>query len=303
MKARGTVEPVDRFRAPVADTADARRVVDSVARLGVDFVKVRTATSPAVYAAIASSARRAGLTLAAHGDIVPLEDMLRAGQRSIEHAIFPSLQKRDSSTRASLVRGLAQARVAIVPTMVNYYQWLLVPPADARRVIEDSLGRIDARRRYVTGYLLDDWREQLAERGSLKDALIRRLYLPRVYSGVLRDLREMHRAGIRILPGTDAAVALMYPGFSLRDELGYFVDMIGMTPLEALRSATRVAAEFSGVADSLGTVEVGKVADLVLLDADPLVDIRHVGRIRAVIMGGRLFDRSRLDELLSAAMR
>jgi imidazolonepropionase-like amidohydrolase len=303
MKARGTVEPVDRFRAPVADTADARRVVDSVARLGVDFVKVRTATSPAVYAAIASSARRAGLTLAAHGDIVPLEDMLRAGQRSIEHAIFPSLQKRDSSTRASLIRGLAQARVAIVPTMVNYYQWLLVPPADARRVIEDSLGRIDARRRYVTGYLLDDWREQLAERGSLKDALIRRLYLPRVYSGVLRDLREMHRAGIRILPGTDAAVALMYPGFSLRDELGYFVDMIGMTPLEALRSATRLAAEFSGVADSLGTVEVGKVADLVLLDADPLVDIRHVGRIRAVIMGGRLFDRSRLDELLSAAMR
>jgi imidazolonepropionase-like amidohydrolase len=141
--------------------------------------------------------------------------------------------------------------------MVNYYQWLLVPPADARRVIEDSLGRIDARRRYVTGYPL----------------------------------------------GTDAAVALMYPGFSLRDELGYFVDMIGMTPLEALRSATRLAAEFSGVADSLGTVEVGKVADVVLLDADPLVDIRHVGRIRAVIMGGRLFDRSRLDELLSAAMR
>ena len=303
MKARGTVEPVDRFRAPVADTADAQRVVDSVARLGVDFVKVRTTTSPAVYAAIASSARRAGLTLAAHGDIVPLEDMLRAGQRSIEHAVFPSLQKRDSSTRAGLIRELAKARVAVVPTMVNYYQWLLVPPADARRVIEDSLGRIDARRRYVTGYLLDDWREQLAERGSLKDALVRRLYLPRVYSGILRDLREMHRAGVRILPGTDVAVALMYPGFSLRDELAYFVDMIGMTPLEAVRSATRFAAEFSGMGDSLGTVEVGKIADLVLLDANPLVDIRHVGRIHAVIVGGRLFDRSKLDELLSAAMR
>ncbi len=303
MKARGTVEPVDRFRAPVADTADAQRVVDSVARLGVDFVKVRTTTSPAVYAAIASSARRAGLTLAAHGDIVPLDDMLRAGQRSIEHAILPSLQRRDSSTRAGLIRELAKARVAVVPTMVNYYQWLVVPPADARRVIEDSLGRIDARRRYVTGYLLDDWREQLAERGSLKDALVRRLYLPRVYSGVLRDLREMHRAGVRILPGTDVAVALMYPGFSLRDELAYFVDMIGMTPLDAVQSATRFAAEFSGMGDSLGTVEVGKIADLVLLDANPLVDIRHVGRIHAVIVGGRLFDRSKLDELLSAAMR
>ena len=303
MKARGTVEPVDRFRAPVADTDDAQRVVDSVARLGADFVKVRTATSPAVYAAIASSARRSGLTLAAHGDIVPLEDMLRAGQRSIEHAILPSLQKRDSSTRAGLIRELAKARVAIVPTMVNYYQWLVVAPADARRVVEDSLGRIDARRLYVKGYLLDDWREQVAERGSLKDALIRRLYLPRVYRGVLRDLREMHRAGVRILPGTDVGVALMYPGFSLRDELGYFVDTIGMTPLEALRSATRFAAEFSGMADSLGTVEVGKVADLVLLDADPLVDIRRVGRIHAVIVRGRLLDRSRLDELLSVAIR
>ena len=303
MKARGTVEPVDRFRAPVADTADAQRVVDSVARLGADFVKVRTATSPAVYAAIASSARRSGLTLAAHGDIVPLEDMLRAGQRSIEHAIFPSLQKRDSSTRAGLIRELATARVAVVPTLVNYYQWLLVPPADARRVIEDSLGRIDARRRYVTGYLLDDWREQVSERGSVKDALIRRFYLPRAFNGILSDLKEMHRAGVRILPGTDVAVALMYPGFSLRDELGYFVDMIGMTPVEALRSATRFAAEFSGMEDSLGTVEVGKVADVVLLDADPLVDIRHLGRIHAVIVGGRLFDRSRLDELLSAAIR
>jgi imidazolonepropionase-like amidohydrolase len=105
------------------------------------------------------------------------------------------------------------------------------------------------------------------------------------------------------LPGTDVAVALMYPGFSLQDELGYFVDMIGMTPLQALQSATRFAAEFSGMEDSLGTIQVGKVADLVLLDADPLVDIRHVGRIHAVIVGGRLFDRSRLDELLLEAMR
>ena len=303
MKARGTVEPVDRFRAPVADTADAQRVVDSVARLGADFVKVRTATSPAIYATIASSARRAGLTLAAHGDIVPLEDMLRAGQNSIEHAILPSLQKRDSSTRAGLIRALVSARVAIVPTLVNYYQWLLVPPADARRIVEDSLGRIDARRRYVTGYLVDDWREQVAERGSVRDALIRRFYLPRAFNGILRDLKEMHRAGVRILPGTDVAVALMYPGFSLQDELGYFVDMIGMTPLQALQSATRFSAEFSGMGDSLGTIQVGKVADLVLLDADPLVDIRHVGRIHAVIVGGRLFDRSRLDELLSEAMR
>ena len=299
MKERGTVEPVDRFRAPVGDTADARRVVDSVARLGVDFIKVRTATSPETYLAIANAARRAGLTLAAHGDIVPANQMLRAGQRSIEHAIYPSLQKQDAAVRAQLIRELATAHVAVVPTMVNYYQWLNVPPSDARRIIEDSLGRIDPRRRYVTGYLLADWKEQLAERGTVKDALIRRFFLTRVYNGVLRDMREMRRAGVRILPGTDVGVALEYPGFSLRDELGYFVDKLGMTPLEALVSATRSAAEFSGMLDSLGTIERGKLADVVLLDADPLADIHNVGRIDAVIARGELYDRAKLSALLA----
>ena len=301
MKARGTVEPVDRFRAPIADTADARRVVDSVAALGVDFIKVRTATSRETYLAIASAARRRGLTLAAHGDIVPAEDMLLAGQRSIEHAIYPPLQTRSAPVRAQIIRELAANQVAIVPTMVNYYQWLIVSPDDARRIVDDSLGRIDARRRYVYGYLLEDWREQIAERGGLKDAVIRRVFLPRAYGRVLQDLREMHRAGVRILPGTDVAVALMYPGFSLLDELGYFVDKIGMTPEQALMSATRLSAEFSGMADSLGTIETGKLADLVLLNADPNVDIRNAARIDAVFVNGRVFDRAELSRLLAAA--
>lgn len=303
MKARGTVEPVDRIRAPVGDTIDARRVVDSLAQVGVDLIKVRTTASRETYQAIAAAARHRGLPLAAHGNIVPAEEMLRAGQRSIEHAIYPSLQKRNAPVRAQLMRELAAAQVAMIPTMVNYYQWLLVSPGDARRIANDSLGRHDPRRRYVSGYLIEDWREQIAERGGVKDALIRRLYLPRAYRSVLRDLQEMHRAGVRILPGTDVAIALMYPGFSLRDELGYFVDKIGMTSMEALLSATRFSAEFSGMSDSLGTVQAGKLADLVLLDADPLVDIRNVGMVHAVVARGELFDRAALSGLLEAATR
>lgn len=303
MTARGTVEPVERFRAPVADAVHAGHVVDSLAQLGSDFIKVRTAVSLETYHAVAAAARRAGLPLAAHGDIVPVEDMLQAGQRSIEHAIYPPLQRRDARTRALLIQNLVNARVAVVPTMVNYYEWMLVSPAQARRVVEDTVGQIDPRRRYVSGYLLEDWREQVQERGRVRDWLIRRYFLPRAYRGVLRDLQEMHRAGVRILPGTDVAVALMYPGFSLHEELDFFVKKVGMTPLGALMSATREAAEFSGVADSLGTVEVGKLADLVLLDGDPLVDIRNVGRIHAVVVRGELLDRTTLLRLLDTSAR
>lgn len=303
MKAGGTVEPVDRYRAGVRDTADARRVVDSVARLGADFIKVRTVASREVYQAIVSATHQRGLTLAAHGDVAPVRVMLAAGQRSMEHAIYPSLQKQDTQTRGRLIRALADARVAIVPTIVNYYQWLLVPASDARRIVDDSAGRIDPRRRYISGYLLQDWREQVAEREGLMDVLIRRFYLPWAFRGVLRDLREMHRAGVRILPGTDVAVALKYPGFSLRDELTYFVDTIGMTPMEALVSATRLAAEFSGAVDSLGTVTVGKLADLVLLEADPLAAIRNVGRIHAVVARGNVFDRAALSAMLEKVAR
>jgi hypothetical protein len=303
MKSRGTVEPVDRFRAPVADTLDARRVVDSVERLGADFVKVRTVASASAYLAIAAETQRVGLTLAAHGDIAPPEVMLDAGQRSIEHAIYPSLQKRNSATRTHILRRLVDARVAIVPNMVTYYQWLRVAPSDARRIVNDTLGRVDPRRRYVSGYLIEDWREQVTERDGIKDGLIRRFYLPHVHRDVLADLKEMYRAGVVILPGTDVAVALMYPGFSLHDELGYFVDTIGMTPLESLRSATRDAAEFSGMLDSLGTVAIGKLADLVLLNSDPLVNIRNVSRIHAVIARGKVFDSAGLAALLAGAAR
>jgi adenine deaminase len=111
---------------------------------------------------------------------------------------------------------------------------------------------------------------------------------------------RLNRAGVPILAGSDSPNPYVYPGFSLHDELGLLVRS-GLTPAEALRTATINPATFLGVTDSLGTVATGKVADLVLLDANPLGDIANTKRIRAVIQGGRLLNRSALDAMLAHA--
>jgi imidazolonepropionase-like amidohydrolase len=110
---------------------------------------------------------------------------------------------------------------------------------------------------------------------------------------------EMQKAGVKILAGTDTAAPFVYPGFSLHEELALLVQS-GLTPMEALQAATSRAAEFMGKSATQGTIERGKVADLVLLDGDPLADIHNTSRIRAVVVRGKLLDRSALDTLLSS---
>ena len=101
-----------------------------------------------------------------------------------------------------------------------------------------------------------------------------------------------------MLAGTDVPTAGTFLGFSLHDELALLVATYGLTPMEALRSATAVPAAFMGVDATVGTIAVGKRADLVLLDADPLAAIGNTRRIDVVIAHGRLFDRATREQML-----
>jgi len=112
-------------------------------------------------------------------------------------------------------------------------------------------------------------------------------------------VRQMHRDGVTLVTGTDIA-GTRIPGFTLHDELANFVEC-GLTPLEALRAATLTPAVVTHRDKDLGTIEVGKISDLVLLDANPLDDIHNTERIAAVIVSGQLFDRAALDALLRQA--
>lgn len=98
--------------------------------------------------------------------------------------------------------------------------------------------------------------------------------------------------------GTDMLNPFTFPGFSLHDELS-LLNEAGLSPVEALRAATLNPAIFMNATDSLGTVEKGKCADLVLLDDNPLDDINHVRKVNAVVLNGRLYDRAALDALIA----
>ena len=108
----------------------------------------------------------------------------------------------------------------------------------------------------------------------------------------------MRRAGVELLAGTDVLNPFCFPGFSLHDELGLLVEA-GLTPMEALQAATYNPAKFLGMTDSLGTIDTGKIADLVLLEANPLEDIGNTRKIAAVVVNGKYYPESSLDEMLA----
>ncbi|MBA4189597.1 MAG: hypothetical protein C0467_16550 [Planctomycetaceae bacterium] len=117
-----------------------------------------------------------------------------------------------------------------------------------------------------------------------------------LFEGHLRLVKAMHKAGVKILAGTDTPVPYCFPGSGVHDELELLVKA-GLTPAEALQTATRHPAEYLDRLKDLGTLERGKLADMVLLDANPLDDIRNVRKVHAVMLNGRLFEKEVLAKL------
>jgi imidazolonepropionase-like amidohydrolase len=113
----------------------------------------------------------------------------------------------------------------------------------------------------------------------------------------MRFLNIMYKSGVPILAGTDLGNSFLFPGFSLHDELENFVNA-GFTPLAALQTATINPAKYVGKEKVIGNVSKGKLADLVLLDANPLTDISNTRKINAVVANGQLLTRKDLDKLL-----
>ena len=272
----------ERFGPSSAE--EAVRWVDSVAALGPDHIKVRNWPAPEIGRALVERARQHGLPVVGHGN----EPFPRTGLATLEHHIWPPLTG-SAAARDLVWRELAANGIAVVPTLVTWPIRLDSPDAIIARLNAGAIAGLQ----YVPRLTRERWRDQLLQ---LKQER------PRDWTAIHRDemrnVREMQKAGVTLLAGTDIGAPLLVPGFSLHEELALLVNTAGMTPLQALRAATILPARVVGLADSLGSIEAGKIADLVVLDADPLLDVRNARQIYAVITDGRLLNRAALDRML-----
>ncbi|ADJ50158.1 amidohydrolase [Amycolatopsis mediterranei S699] len=322
--------PVSLLGPPVTQVAnaeEARAAVRTAVAQRSDFVKVYFYLPKDAFAAIADECHRQGLPFAGHWPYrLRVLDAARAGQRSFEHLfglpIATSSRRDEFLARLdatpfdpkaprdffNLARELdRQAAQAYDPAAaarhfagLNAFGSRLSPTFAVNRVISRpvSASANDPRNKYIPREIRDFWADRLPLFApATSDEIAQQ---EAYFHAQLRLVGEAHRAGVGILGGTDCQNPYVYPGFSLHDELGFLVEA-GLTPRRALQAVTRDAAAFLGRADTAGTITPGKVADLVLLDADPLADIGAVRRIDTVVTAGRVLDRAALDRLLADA--
>ena len=317
--------PLNSNPVVVRTATEARAVVNELADHGADFIKVYEDLSREAYFAIIDQARRRGIPVDGHVPfrVLPAE-AADAGQRTFEHVLAMAL---GCSTEAEAERGVF-ARVLSDPSRPKQIEQ---PPLalfrHERRLYETRdpaacVETIEAYRRNGTAEApsLVGYHHVVNATEILADANTMRLIPPairrnwegltsetgRTVRSILSPLvplqaenaRLLNEAGVLLLAATDVGIPMLVPGLSLHEELVLLVES-GLTPLEALRTATVNPARVLGLADSLGTIEAGKLADLLLLDADPLADISNTQRIRAVVANGRLFRRADLDRLLA----
>jgi imidazolonepropionase-like amidohydrolase len=287
------VEPFERLRIPIGSPDDARRVIGELAKREVDYIKIRTVQDNETYLALNEAAHANKLRLTGHAPFgLDPEVVLKAGQDDVEHGFSP-LKLASREERLALWRKFADRGVVVVPTMV-VGKSIMAPLDHLKAMMDDAAGKIEPRRPYVSLFCLKDWREQLSEASPEG-----RKVFAEILVNTRRDLQEMHQAGVELLAGTDLAVINVFPGSSLHDELELFVTELKMTPSEAIERATRRSAKWLRIDGETGTVEQGKVADLVLLDANPLDDIRNTRRIAAVFLRGAFYDRAGIEGLLT----
>lgn len=305
--------PKPRFPSSVAIATpeDAHRAVADLKRRGADFIKLQSLIPRDAVFAIAEEAKQQEIPFEGHvPDAVRASEMSAAGMKSFEHLIgifegsSPAeddflkgnktegrfLATYDPVRAASLASLLAKNQTWQCPTLVWERGGNLIDVSDFSK---------DQRVKYVpASWKNKTWKrftEEITQGYGADDLAIRKRFIEKE----LEVVGMLHKAGVPFLAGTDAPAGVhIFPGYSLHEELQRFV-AAGFTPLEALQTATLHPARFFGIEGQAGTIEKGKLADLVLLSANPLEDIANTQKIAGVVVNGRYLRRAELEKMLA----
>lgn len=301
----------------VSNAEQAEAALDKIKTAGYDFVKVYSLVPPDAYTALMEGAKKRGLRVEGHvPGQVSAREASEKGQHSMEHLGglgLPSSSKEDE-LRAKFSQVPPAVRYKVNEEILASYSedkasglfgafkknntWQCPTLVVLRNLA--NLDRIDPakddRIQYLPKFIVNSWNPNTDFR--LKDRT------PEMYESARkgfetqkRMVRDMARVGVPLIAGTDALNPYCMPGFSLHDELALMVEA-GLTPAQALATATVNPARFLGQEGSWGDVKAGQRADLVLLEGNPLEDIANTKKIAATIQGGKLYERADLDAIL-----
>ncbi|HYN25236.1 MAG TPA: amidohydrolase family protein [Pyrinomonadaceae bacterium] len=292
------------FQMVSGNPDETRGVVRALKEAGVDFLKTHRRMPRESYFALIDEAKKQGLTLVGHIPMtVTPEEASDAGQATIEHTetlfegtfaaalngrkLPDAIRQFRAEDGEKLFARFVKNRTVVDATLIAF-----------RSYVEalDPSSPPDPRSRYVALSLKKEW-QKLAKPISAEQLAD----LKATFAELREVVRQMNRSGVTLVAGSDIAGPRV-PGFGLHDELVLLVDA-GLTPIQALQAATLTPAKILNKGNDLGSIETGKIADLVLLDENPLDNIRNTQRIGAVIVNGKLLDRAALDRLLAEAER
>jgi imidazolonepropionase-like amidohydrolase len=291
----------------------AKNAVLQLKALGVDFIKVYEDIPLPVYQSLAMEAKLVGLSIAGHvpHKTVSLLEASNAGQRSIEHIRDPLLMsytkdkqelltffKEDNWSASDITWGLERFDETgkLIEAFKKNNTWLVptLTVESAKVNVTDSMFIEDNRRVMLPASVQQALRDYVTKKHSLS---IEDKKSDKIWWQKQKQLvKRMHDAGIPLMAGTDCACQGGLPGYSLHRELALFVEA-GLSNAGALKTATINPARFLAMTDSLGSVEKGKIADLVILDSNPLKNIAATQAIFAVILNGQIISKESIDKI------